>query len=234
MNDVSRSSATEADEDGESLTAQGGTGVAPVTAEASSSVHDALAARSMIENMPLGTRRKLATASVIFLVATVVLMATSVVLSVMRGPQGPWRGEFFDNQKFEGDPTIRYTRKIEYDYGKGAPFRGIPKDDWSVIWTTCMHVDEETEMKLRISSDDGSRFYVDDELVVDNWGLHATRTRSGKITLEPGDYHLRLDYYEARHGAVIKLLAAFDDETEHEVIPPAMLSQPGGGESPCD
>lgn len=234
MNDVSRSSATEAEEDGEALTDDRGTGVAPVALEASSSVHDAAAARSMIGTLPLPVRRKLAAAGITFLVATVILMGISVVISVMRGPQGPWRGEFFDNQKFEGDPTIRYTRKIEYDYGKGAPFRGMPKDDWSVIWTTCMHVDEETEMKIRLSSDDGTRFYIDDDLVVDNWGLHATRTRSGKITLEPGDYHLRLDYYEAKHGAVVKLLAAFDDETEHEVIPPAMLSQPGGGESPCD
>ena len=207
--------------------------VAPASPEASASVQDAVAARSMTAGMSLSVRRRLGGAAIALLVVSVIVMVVSVIVSAIRGPQGPWRGEFFDNQQFKGDPRIRFSRKIENEYKKDAPFRGMPADDWSAIWTTCMTVEESTKMRIRVSSDDGSRFYIDDELVVDNWGLHAPRTRSGRRELEPGVYHLRLDYYEAKHGAVIKLLASFDDDTEYEAIPPQMLHQPEGGDDPC-
>ncbi len=184
--------------------------------------------------VPIDPARRFAGwASVVFIIGTAAAMLLGLLLSFVRGPQGPWRGAYFENQDFEGEPTIRYARKIEFDYKKGAPFAGMPKDHWSVIWTTCMEIEETTEVRFRVASDDGTRLYVNDELLVDNWGAHATRTRTGKITLEPGWHYLRLDYYEDRHGANVKLEAAMDDG-EATSISPEILRQPDDDDdNPC-
>jgi hypothetical protein len=185
--------------------------------------------------VPLDSSRRIAGwAALVLVIGTGAAMVIGLMLSLVRGPQGPWRGDYYENQDFEGEATIRYARKLEFDYKKGAPFAGMPKDHWSVTWTTCMEIEESTEVRFRVASDDGSRLYVDDELLVDNWGAHATRTRTGKVTLEPGSHHLRLDFYEDRHGANVKLEAAMDDG-EATSISPEILRQPEDDEdNPCE
>lgn len=158
----------------------------------------------------------------------VVLIAQAGALarSATKGPTGPWLGEYFEGKEFEGEPQIRYTRKLEFEWGKDRPFRGMPKDKWSAIYTTCLVVEEEAEFRFRLTSDDGSRLFVDDEKLIDNWGPHSPRTRTGKMLFEPGTYELVVEYFEAAHGAELKLVAAIGEDGKHETIPPSMLEQP--------
>ncbi len=46
------------------------------------------------------------------------------------------------------------------------------------------------------SSDDGSRLYVDGQLVVDNDGLHAMKEQNGVVTLAAGEHDVRVEYFE--------------------------------------
>lgn len=46
-------------------------------------------------------------------------------------------------------------------------------------------------------SDDGSRLWIGDELVVDNDGTHGAQERSGWVALEAGLHRLRIDYWDA-------------------------------------
>ena len=50
------------------------------------------------------------------------------------------------------------------------------------------------------SSDDGSRLYVDNQLVVDNDGLHPKIERNGVITLASGEHDVRVEYFEKTGG----------------------------------
>ncbi len=161
-----------------------------------------------------------------FIAAVVIVLVVGLGGSVMRGPSGPWLGEYYEGKDFEGDVRIRYTRKLEFDWGKDRPFRGMPKDKWSAVYTTCLVVEEEAEYRFRITSDDGSRVYVDDEKLIENWGNHSPRTRTGKLLLEPGTYVLAVEYYEASHGAMLKLVVAIGEDGKHETLPPSMLRQP--------
>lgn len=161
-----------------------------------------------------------------FIAAVIIVLAVGLTGSVMSGPSGPWLGEYYEGKDFEGDARIRYTRKLEFDWGKERPFRGMPKDKWSAVYTTCLVVDEEAEYRFRITSDDGSRLYIDDEKLIENWGNHSPRTRTGKLLLEPGTYELAVEYFEASHGAMLKLVVAIGEDGKHETLPPKMLRQP--------
>jgi hypothetical protein len=46
-------------------------------------------------------------------------------------------------------------------------------------------------------SNDGSRLYIDNKLIVDNDGLHGTRQLGGEIHLNKGMYALRVDYFQS-------------------------------------
>lgn len=164
--------------------------------------------------------------ALVFIGGVLAAMVVAFTLSTVRGPSGPWLGEYFEGKEFEGDATIRYTRKLEFDWGKERPFRGMPKDKWSAIYTTCLVVEEEAEYRFRLTSDDGSRLYIDDDKIVENWGPHSPRTRNGKMLLEPGTYELVVEYFEASHGAVLKLVVAIGEGEKHKTLPPDMLRQP--------
>jgi alpha-L-fucosidase len=67
-------------------------------------------------------------------------------------------------------------------------------------------VDKNGMYKFFISSDDGSRLWVGDELVVDNDGLHGIVEKSGSVGLEKGLHPVRVDYFQKEGGADMAVL----------------------------
>ncbi len=193
------------------------------------------AAPAVSAAMSMPVMKQLRRISLVFIAVVLVMLVVALGRSAVRGPTGPWLGEYFEGKEFEGDPQIRFTRKVEFDWGKDRPFRGMPKDKWSAIYTTCLVVEEEDEYRFRLTSDDGSRLFINDDKLIDNWGPHSPRTRTGKILLEPGTYELVVEYFEAAHGAVLKLVVAIGEDGKHESLPPDMLYQPSDDvEARCD
>jgi mono/diheme cytochrome c family protein len=52
------------------------------------------------------------------------------------------------------------------------------------------------EYKFHLGSDDGSRLSLDDKPLIENSGVHPYTVRSAGIRLEPGKYHVVVDYFE--------------------------------------
>lgn len=53
-------------------------------------------------------------------------------------------------------------------------------------------------------SDDGSKVWINDRLVVNNDGLHGPRTRSGHVTLPVGYHRVRVEFFERQGHAVLR------------------------------
>lgn len=60
----------------------------------------------------------------------------------------------------------------------------------------CIRIPRAGIYRFHLTSDDGSRLYVGDELVVDNDGLHVALTRDGRIALAAGWHPIRLEFFE--------------------------------------
>ncbi len=56
-----------------------------------------------------------------------------------------------------------------------------------------------------LASDDGSRLWIDDRLVVDHDGVHGPTEKRGSIALAAGAHRLRLRYFEARYGQALRV-----------------------------
>ena len=52
-----------------------------------------------------------------------------------------------------------------------------------------------------VDSDDGSRLYIGDDLLVDNDGLHGMNEESGYMLLEAGLHSTRVEFFERGGGA---------------------------------
>ncbi|MFC1640264.1 PA14 domain-containing protein, partial [Gemmatimonadota bacterium] len=56
---------------------------------------------------------------------------------------------------------------------------------------------------FHVTSDDGSRLFVDGEQVVDNDGVHGARERSGYVALEAGKHPIELVFFQGRGGVAL-------------------------------
>lgn len=72
---------------------------------------------------------------------------------------------------------------------------------------------------LSISSDDGSRLYVDGKLVVDNDGNHSMTKRSASMPLSAGLHEIRVEFYDNNGDAGLELSWVRPDGVS-EIIPP--------------
>jgi beta-glucosidase len=117
------------------------------------------------------------------------------------------KGDYFANKTFEGKPVLtRIDEMIRFDWGDAGPAPEIGENNYSVRWTGTLTMPETGEYDLGLRSDDGSRLWLDGELLVDNWGDHAAETKMGKVTLVAGEAHdIRIDFYQSAGGSSILL-----------------------------
>src|SRR5690606_4170844 len=81
------------------------------------------------------------------------------------------------------------TRKWE------TGFPGVEdRFEWFAIqYSGAFHVQKAGKWKFRISSDDGSKLYIDGKLVVNNDGEHPPQSKDGTIELAAGDHDMVLE-----------------------------------------
>ena len=77
-------------------------------------------------------------------------------------------------------------------------------DNFSVICKATITL-PEGYYTFNLTSDDGSRLYIDGNLVVDNWGDHGPRSRWGVRYLSSGDHTFEVRMYENGGGALLYL-----------------------------
>lgn len=73
-----------------------------------------------------------------------------------------------------------------------------------------------------IDSDDGSRFFIDDEQLIDNDGIHGAREKAGYVALERGFHSIKLVFFQRTGG--VHLSASYKGPgTEKQEIPITVL-----------
>lgn len=70
------------------------------------------------------------------------------------------------------------------------------KNDIALRFHGLITIAKEGEYEFFTKSDDGSRLYIDEKLVVENGGIHPDQERSGKIKLTTGEHAIRVIYFD--------------------------------------
>ena len=106
-------------------------------------------------------------------------------------------------------------------------------DQVGVVWTGWIEVPASDSWTFGIESDDGSRLWISDDLVIDNDGLHGMVDRTGSIELMAGRHPIRVEFFENGGGAgCIARIAG--PGMAYGVIPDAMWSHGGTVADPAD
>ena len=81
---------------------------------------------------------------------------------------------------------------------------------------------------FRLISDDGSRLFIDDALVINHDGLHGADPKDGSIVLGAGYHSLRIEHFEREGGQQITLQWQPPGASSYVLVPNSVLSTDSG------
>jgi uncharacterized repeat protein (TIGR01451 family) len=106
-----------------------------------------------------------------------------------------WYGQYYNNADLFGEPALeRIDSTIDFDWGAGSPDPVIVVDNFSVRWTGTITPPAGTYL-FDMGSDDGSRLWIDDVLIMDHWdewGQHWQAT----VPLMEGPHQVKMEMHE--------------------------------------
>ena len=98
-----------------------------------------------------------------------------------------------------GDPQVNFAESLR-------PFGQTElRINFCARWTGKIRIAKGGNYTFFLSSDDGSRLFIDGREVVENGGIHPTRERSVEIELNSGDHELRVEFFQEGSGAACQL-----------------------------
>ena len=146
--------------------------------------------------------------SLLSLLAALLLIVTPVLA---QGPVLPqhsdpfWEASYWDNVSLSGDPVLtRQDKNINFDWSTSSPAAEVPADQFSARWTRYIDVTPAT-YRFTVTSDDGIRIWIDNELVLDEWYEHPPTTFTFDKYLGTGHHYFKVEYYENGGLAVAQL-----------------------------
>lgn len=84
---------------------------------------------------------------------------------------------------------------------------GVGQRDENVVisYTGFLPIEQPGRYSFRLASDDGSRLFIDDKLVIDNDGVHGVESKEATIPLGAGAHSIRVDWFEKSGGEELSL-----------------------------
>ncbi len=82
------------------------------------------------------------------------------------------------------------------DFTKGFPGVTDRLEWFAIDYTGRFWIETPGEYRWSLTSDDGSKLYVDGELVIDNDGLHPPIAKFGQTALKGGIHEIRVTYFQ--------------------------------------
>lgn len=138
--------------------------------------------------------------------------------------------DYFAGMNFEQRVLSRVDSEVDFDWGEGSPAPEVPVDEFSGRWTGQLIPPQSGAYTFYTVSDDGVRLWLNDKLIIDNWTDHPPTENEGRFDLEAGKpVGVRLEWYEDRGGAVVRLLWAAEKLPKAVVPRTALRCQPGPG-----
>ena len=113
------------------------------------------------------------------------------------------------------DLTRLHPVGILYTYSLNVPQRlyteGMPgvtdRVEWFAIdYEGDFQIDKPGKYRFDLTSDDGAKLYIDDNLIIDNDGIHEAQSLRGSAVLSAGIHHLHVPYFQGPRDFVALVL----------------------------
>ena len=114
--------------------------------------------------------------------------------------------EYFDNMELKGTPKTRTDKMVNYEAVSQPPDPVISDAPMSIRWTGYITPALSGTYKIKITSSDGNRFWLDNKLVVDQWRDRPEKSDLVECKMEAGKkYAVKLEYFVNRDDEICQL-----------------------------
>jgi len=96
--------------------------------------------------------------------------------------------------------AVKTTTQSDFSLGDAAS-----KENVGLIFEGWIELKDTDVYSFSLLSDDGSRLFIDDKLVVDNDGLHGPEGKVGLAPLAKGYHRIRVEWFNKTGGAELKV-----------------------------
>lgn len=109
-----------------------------------------------------------------------------------------------------------------FDNLSGDDFKDL-EADFAIISTGFFHAQEAGKYQFRMWSDDGSKLYLHNELVVDHDGLHGTSMKQTEVELEEGYHPFKIEFFQGQGGKFLSWNYKKSGDDIWKVVPSSMI-----------
>lgn len=129
----------------------------------------------------------------------------------------------YNGMNFENMAAVTKHTRIDFDWGASSADPVLKVDKNSIRWTGQIEPKFTEKYTFFITSDNGRRLWIDNQLIIDKWLGDWDVEYSGTIDLEAGKkYDIKVEYYEEVGGANIRLRWSSPSQAK-QIIPQANL-----------
>ncbi len=126
-------------------------------------------------------------------------------------------GKYYKKKDFKSLKLTRIDPQINFNWGKGRPYKKIGKDKFSIRWTGKVYADYNELYTFYADANDGVKVWIDGALIINHWA-NGAGMHTGKISLSSGWHTIRVDYYE--HTQSAKMILYYESgSTSKQIIP---------------
>lgn len=121
----------------------------------------------------------------------------------------------FDTMKSVGTIYANSINIPPRTWSSGFP--GLPnRFEWfGIEYTGFFTAKKGGEYLFRLLSDDGSKLFIDDKLVIDLDGLHGAYSKTGKVMLDDSHHSIKIQYFQGpRYTIALQLFASINNSKE--------------------
>ena len=105
----------------------------------------------------------------------------------------------------------------------GGDFKDL-EEDFAMLCEGYFIAEKDGNYEFRLWSDDGSKLYLHNKLIVDHDGLHGTSMKQNKVQLKKGYHPFKIEFHQAGGGKFLSFNFKPEKEKIWRVVPPKMLA----------
>ena len=114
------------------------------------------------------------------------------------------------------------------NYKEGFPTPNMESvvDNFAIRFRGKIAIQTPGTYTFALNSDDGSKLYINQNLVVDNDGVHLPRYVQGNIELTAGMHHIEIHYFQGQAYQIALQWFYQPPDGEEQLVPPEMIYLP--------
>ena len=133
-------------------------------------------------------------------------------------------GSYFNSRLLTGAKVLeRVDKTIDFNWVKNSPASLVNANNFGIRWTGFLLPKTTGEHTIHFYSDDGSRVFINNKLIINQWSDHSAKEYTAKVNLTAGvKVPIKIEYYENKGLATAKLYWSSKTQKK-EIIPQIVL-----------